>query len=131
MAERDRNVAATRDGIAAFNRGDGEAVAAALHPEVETHISERMVNPGTWHGLAGFGEGVGSWTDAWDGLHFEILEVVAVDDRNVLAHVHQTATGKGSGVPVAMDAVLLFEFDDGRARRFHVYPDGESAEAAI
>ena len=131
MAERERNVALAREGIAAFNRGDADAVAATLHPEVETHISERMVNPGTWHGLAGFAEGIGSWTEAWDDLNFEVLEVEAVDDRHVLALVHQTATGPGSGVPVAMDAVLLFEFEDGRARRFHVHPDRESAQAAI
>jgi ketosteroid isomerase-like protein len=131
MAERDHNIALAREGIEAFNRGDLEAVAATLHPEIETHVSARMVNHGTWHGLAGFGEGIGAWTEAWDDLHFEVLEVEAVDDRHVLALVHQTATGPGSGVPVAMDAVLLFEFEDGRARRFHVHSDRESAVAAI
>jgi ketosteroid isomerase-like protein len=131
MAERDRNVALARDGVEAFNRGDVEAVAAALHPDVETHISRAMVNPGTWHGLEGFAEGIGSWSDAWDDLQFEILDVEAVDDRHVLVVVHQSATGPESGVPVEMDAALLFEFEDGRARRFHVHPDRESAQAAI
>jgi ketosteroid isomerase-like protein len=131
MAERDRNAALAREGIAAFNRGDGEAVAAALHPEVETHISPRMVNHGTWQGLDGFAEGIGTWSAAWKDLRFEVLEVDAVDDRHVLVLVHQTATGPGSGVPVEMDVVLLFEFEGGRARRFHVHPDRDSAQAAI
>jgi len=131
MADRERNTALAREGVAAFNRGDAEAVAALLHPEVETHISPAMVNPGTWHGHDGFREGIGAWADAWDDLHFEVLDTEAVDDRHVLVHVHQSAVGPESGVPVEMDAVLLFEIDEGLARRFHVHADRESAQAAI
>ena len=132
MADRQRNIALARGGLEAFNRGDSESVVAALHPEIETHVSPGMMNSGTWHGLDGFRNGIGSWTDAWQDLHLEILDVEAVDDRHVLAFVRQTAVGPESGVPVEMNAVLLFEVgDDGRACRFHVHPDRESAEAAI
>jgi ketosteroid isomerase-like protein len=131
MADREANVALARTGIEAFNRGDAAVVAAMLHPEIEVHVTDAMVNPGTWHGLDGFAEGIGGWNDAWDDLRFEILEIEAVDDRHVLVFVHQTAVGPGSGVPVEMDAVLMFEVEDGRARRFHVHRDREAAEAAI
>ena len=131
MGERDLHEALARAGIEAFNRGDAGAVTAALHPEIETHISSRMMNHGTWRGPEGFREGVGAWADAWDDLNFEIVEVEAVDDDHVLVVVHQTAVGPGSGIPVEMDAVFLFGFEEGRARRFHVHPDRESAEAAI
>jgi len=131
MAERERNVEMARAGLEAFNRGDSEAVTAILHPEIETHVSPRMMNAGTRHGIEGFRKSVEGWGDAWENLHFEILELEAVDERHVLATVHQTAVGRESGVPVEMDAVLLFEVDDARARRFHVHPDRESALAAI
>jgi ketosteroid isomerase-like protein len=131
MADREANAAIARAGIEAFNRGDAVAVAAALHPDVETHVSPAMVNPGTWRGLDGFREGIGAWTDAWDDLNFEIVEVETPDDRHVLLHVHQSAIGPESGVPVAMDAVLLFEIDEGRARRFHVHADRDAALAAV
>jgi ketosteroid isomerase-like protein len=41
------------------------------------------------------------------------------------------ATGRESRVPVEMDVVFLFEVEDGRARRFHIYPDRRSAVAAL
>ena len=131
MADRDRNVELARAGIEAFNRGEVEVVAAMLHPDVEAHVTDEMANPGTWYGLDGFAEGIGGWNEAWDDLAFEILSVEAVDDRHVLVFVHQTAVGPESGVPVAMDAVLLFEIVDERARRFHVHRDRDAALAAI
>ena len=124
-------MALARAGIDAFNRGEVEVVAAMLHPEVEVHVTDEMANPGTWHGLEGFAEGVGGWSDAWEDLRFEVVDVAAVDDRHVLVFVHQTAVGPESGVPVEMDAVLLFEIEDGRARRFHVHRDREAALAAV
>ena len=124
-------MALARAGIEAFNRGDAQVVTAMLHPAVEAHVSDAMVNPGTWHGLDGFAEGIGAWNDAWDDLRLEVLDAETIDARNVLLYVHQTAVGPGSGVPVAMDVVLLFEIEDGRARRFHVHPDREAALAAV
>ena len=72
-------------------------------PEIEMHVSPRMM----------------------------ITGIEEVDERNVLIAVHQTALGRESGVPAEMDSVLLFEVVGGRARRFHVHPDRESAVAAI
>jgi ketosteroid isomerase-like protein len=125
------NTALARAGLEAFNRGDMEAVVGFLHPEIEMHVSPRMMNAGTWHGIDGYMEGVGGWGDAWENLHFEITGIEEADERTVLVGVRQTALGRESGVPVEMDAVLLFEVVDGRARRFQVHPDRESAVAAI
>jgi ketosteroid isomerase-like protein len=125
------SAALVREGLDAFNRGDTTAVLEFLDPEIETHVSSRMMNAGTWHGLDGYVEGISAWSDAWENLHFEITAIEEVDERNVVVEVHQTAIGRESGVPVEMDAVLLIEVVGERARRFHVYPDREGAVAAI
>jgi ketosteroid isomerase-like protein len=125
------NTDLARAGLEAFNRGDMQAVLELIHPKVEMHVSPRMMNAGTWHGIKGYVEGVSSWNDAWENLTFEVIGIEEVDERNVVVEVHQTAVGRESGVPVEMDAVLLFEVVEGRARRFHVHPDRESALAAI
>jgi ketosteroid isomerase-like protein len=131
MGDRERNLELVRAGLEAYGRGDQEAVLDFLDPEIETHVSDRMLNSGTWHGIPGFLEGIGAWNDAWDDYRLEITGIEAVDDRNVVVDVHQTAVGRESGVPVEMDVVFLYEVTGERATRFHIYPDRTDAIAAI
>ena len=128
---RDRNLGLVRGALEAFDAEDAGPAIAMLHPEVESHVAPPMMNAGTWHGVDGYVEMTSAWFDAWDGLRYEIVELETPDDRHVLASLRQIATGRESGVPVEMDVVFLFEIEDGRARRFHVYGDRESAVVAI
>jgi ketosteroid isomerase-like protein len=131
VSERERNLELVRSAFAAFDAGDVSGVLATLHPEVECHVSPRMMNAGTWHGVDGYTEMAAAWFEAFEDLRYEIVELEAPDDRHVLVTANQTATGRGSGVPVEMDVVFMLEVEDGRARRFHIYPDREAAFAAI
>jgi ketosteroid isomerase-like protein len=125
------NLELVRSAFQAFDAGDVGGVLATLHPEVECHVSPRMMNSGTWQGVDGYLEMTEAWFEAFEDLRYEVFELEALDDRHVLASSHQVARGRESGVPVEMDVVFLFEVEDGCARRFHVYPDRESANAAI
>jgi hypothetical protein len=107
MADRERHIELAREGLEAYNRGDQDVV------------------------LDGYAEGIGGWNDAWDEHRFEITGIEVVDDSHIVVAVHQTGIGRESRVPVEMDAVLLVQVVDERARRFHVHPDRESALAAI
>jgi ketosteroid isomerase-like protein len=131
MSERERNLELVRSAFEAFDASDTPRLVSTLHPEVECHVSPRMMNSGTWHGVDGYLEMTGAWFEAWEGLRYEVIDLETPDDRHVLATMRQIAKGRGSGVPVEMDVVFLFEVDDGRARRFHVHPDRESALAAL
>jgi ketosteroid isomerase-like protein len=131
MSERERNLELVRSAFEAFDASDTARLISTLHPEIECHVSPRLINSGTWHGHDGYLEMTGAWFEAWEGLHYEAIDLEAPDDRHVLASMRQIATGRGSGVPVEMDIVFLFEVDDGLARRFHVYPDRKSAIAAL
>ena len=131
MSARDRNVELVRSALEAFDADDPANVVAMLDPDIESHVSPRMMNSGTWHGIDGYFEMTTAWFEAFEGLRYEVVDLEAPDDRHVLASAHQVARGKESGVPVAMDVVFLFEIEDGRAVRFHIYPDRESAVAAL
>ncbi len=131
MSERERNLELVRSSFDAFDTSDLAAVLSTLHPEVECHVAPPMMNSGTWHGVDGYLAMTTAWFEAWDGLHYKVVELEAPDERHVLATARQLATGRESGVPVEMNVVFLFEVDDGLARRFHIYPDRESAEAAL
>jgi ketosteroid isomerase-like protein len=121
-----------RDRVEAFNRGDRDAVVAGFDPEIECYVSPELMNAGTWRGIEGFDEMVAGWAEAWGELELRIIELETPDDRHVIARVHQRATGVGSGVPVELDVHFLFEVgDDERTIRLHIYPDRESAMAAV
>jgi ketosteroid isomerase-like protein len=128
---REQNQELVRSAFEAFDASDVAGLIATLHPDVECHVAQPMMNAGTWHGIDGYLEMTSAWFEAWEGLRYEVVELEAPDDRHILAKLRQIATGAGSGVPVEMDVVFLFEVEEGLARRFHVYPDRESAAAAI
>ena len=119
------------EGMGAFNRGDADAVLAIFDPDVETHIDPRLMNPGTRRGHDGYLEMVGAWNEAWGSIEVELVDVSEPDERHVLTEVRQRATGAGSGVPVEMSLFWLFEFHGDLVTRFHMYPDRDSALAAV
>jgi hypothetical protein len=132
MSRRKRNAQLFREATDAWNRRDVEAVLEFLHPSVETHVAVALANTGTWHGIEGFGEMAAGWEEVWGELNYEVVATETPDDSHVIAEVHQTATGVHSGVPVELTTFYLAEIsEDERALRLHIYPDRESAVAAI
>lgn len=53
-----------------------------------------------------------------------------VGERHVVATVHQTATGKGSGIPVEMDMVYLIGIAKEKLVALHLYLTKEEAVEA-
>ena len=130
MAE-DRRVALIRQAFADFEARNVAGLGRFLHPEVESHVAPSLLNSGRWHGPAGFVEMVQGWEDVWGEITYTLEEIEPIDARNLLVHVHQEATGAGSGVPVANDVVYLIEIEGEQAMRFEIHSDRESALAAI
>jgi ketosteroid isomerase-like protein len=100
-------------------------------PEIECRVGPRLVNTGTWRGLDGYREMVTAWGEAWDQSETRVLSASAPDEYHVITEVHQQAVGAGSGVPVEMTVFYLLEVRGGRAVRFHIYADRQSALDAI
>jgi ketosteroid isomerase-like protein len=128
---RERHAELVRDGLEAFNREDVAGILGLLDPVVESHVGAGLMNTGTWQGLEGFGEMAAAWGEAWEQNVYELVEIETPDDDHVIAHIHQRATGALSGVPVELSVFYMLEFAEDRAVRFHIYPDRDSAVAAI
>jgi ketosteroid isomerase-like protein len=130
MSDRERNAALVRDAVTAFQEREIAGLLEFLDPGIECHVGARLLNTGTWHGHEGFGEMSAAWEEPWSEISYEATDVETPDDDHVLVHIHQTATGAQSGVPVELDVVYMVEVRDERAVRLHIYPDRETALTA-
>jgi ketosteroid isomerase-like protein len=131
MSERQRNRESAAHAFDAFQRGDVEAVNAALDPEIEVVIADGLANAGTWHGIDGFWESVATWLEAFDDYKVEVQGIETPDDGHVIVEARQTAKGRASGVPVELTTYFVFEMRDGISTRYELHPSREDALAAI
>jgi ketosteroid isomerase-like protein len=117
---------AIREAFAAINRGDFEAAAANLAPNVELQAPSDPERP-----LQG-AEAVVEWLrpDFFDQQHYEIRELHESGDR-IFVELDVTARGRGSGVELRQRAWSVYEFDGVLARRITTFRERASAlEAA-
>jgi len=130
-SERERNLERLRNGIEAYNRGDLSFVYELAADDIEVHVDRNLINTGTYQGRDEFLRWMQNWQDAWRDITLDVRNVEAIGDRHLMVEVWQRAVGAGSGVPVEMDIVQLIEVGGGEIKRFHLYPDRESADAAL
>src|SRR4051794_26783506 len=131
-ATRQNNVALTRAGFEAFERGDGEFVISQMDPEIEIYSPPELANSGSFRGPEGYMRWVSDWLEAWDDFNVgtKHAEIEAVGERHVLVPIHQTTTGRGSGVPVELDLCFMAEIGNDRLVALHLYPDVDGAREA-
>jgi ketosteroid isomerase-like protein len=107
-----------------FSRGD------MFDPEMETETFG-MGEPMRADTYDGFVEAMRDWLRAWERpLKVEAEEFVTSGDR-ILALIHWSGRGKGSGVPLEARGAHLWTFREGRAVRIEVYRDRDEARAAF
>ena len=71
------------------------------------------------------------WTEEFDAWSLQIERQIDAGDDRVVSLMHQSGTGKQSGVPVNLDFGQIHELKDGRVIRVRVYPShAEALEAA-
>lgn len=124
------NAEIVRTGYEAWNRGDREALFAALDPEIEWRLPDSGMNTGTYRGHEGVGELIESYLEAFEHFTVEVEQVFEAGDR-VVAFVRASARGKASGVDVETRPAHLWTLRAGRAVRMEVFPARDQAlEAA-
>lgn len=126
-----RNVEVTRLGFEAYNAGDYEALARLLHPEVELHSDNELINGGDYRGHEGFMQWNSEWTEAWEEFKIEPRSLETFGGHVILVDTHQVARGAGSGIDVEMDVYWLFEVADDQVVRMHLYATRDRALATI
>lgn len=74
-----------------------------------------------------------TWTEAFETWSFEIERLIGVGDDRVVALLHQSGTGKGSGVPVDLNFAAVHRFQDGRMveTRLHMNPADALESAGV
>jgi ketosteroid isomerase-like protein len=119
----EENVELVRSILAAFNRGDIEAVVQAVHPDIEfTRVGEQSP-------VRGVAE-LRKWMepDAFQDERFEPLDFT-VNGNKVLVHQHFTGRGAASGMELDFTTFAVFTLDDGLVTRLEAFLPHEEAEA--
>jgi len=126
-----RNVELTRRGFYSYNVGDYEALAALLHPDVELHADDELLNSGDYRGRGGFMQWSAEWLEAWEEFRAEARSIETFGDSCILVDSHQVARGAGSGIDVEMEVFWALQVEEGSVRRMHIYASRDRALAVI
>jgi ketosteroid isomerase-like protein len=118
---------------AAMERGDPgtgvdpEAFAEDFEWIVPTPLDGRSV----WRGREGFLEFTRLWTEQFEHWSIWIERVIDAGENRVVVLTRQSATGKGSGVPVELALGQVWELEAGRvARLTNYFGHAEALETA-
>lgn len=117
----------------AFNRGDPAAAFAVVDPEIEVEYRGVVIDAeGSYRGYEGIGSLMGTILESFDVAGFTIeLEDLAEKGDRVAVALHQTATGRSSGVPVDIRIGQVWTFRGGKAVRWEIYKSWDEARAAL
>jgi len=121
------NLDLTRRAFEAFDSENAEPILALADEAIEIHMPSDLPNSGTYRGHDGYLEWLGNWLEAWDGFSVEVRGMKPVGARHIVTSAKQTATGKGSGVPVHMEMAYLTEVRGDKFIALHLYLTPEQA----
>ena len=125
------NVELVRRIVDAFNRRDFDsAISDLLDAECELHEWPAAPGARSYRGHDGVREALNSWFESWDWMRVEIVEIVDCGDRSLVV-LDQSATGKGSKVPVEIRSFNVYTFRAGKVLSMQLFTEREPAlEAA-
>jgi ketosteroid isomerase-like protein len=133
----EENVEFVRRAIEIFRAAlERRNVGASFDPSITAVDFEWVLPQGfegrtLWTGREGMFEFLDMWTEQFDDWSFEVERLIDAGNDRVVVLLHQSGTGKGSGVPVEWDSGLVYELRDGRVVRATNYTTRDEAlEAA-
>jgi len=119
------NVEVVRGLFAALESEDWERALCLIDPEVEWSPME-----GTFHGHEGVVTSLAEWLEPWQEHRIEAEEFTPADDQ-VLAVIHLTGRGEGSGMEIDQRFFQIYAIRDGTIVRMAEFVTREQAlEAA-
>lgn len=120
------NVETLRRGYEALNRGDLSVVRELLDPDIEWHEPAASLEGGTHRGRDSFERFLRGWLESFEGFRIEPEQVVE-RGHDLVAVVHQTGTGRTSGLQVEARLAHVWTVANGTAVRWEAVPDIEAA----
>jgi ketosteroid isomerase-like protein len=107
-----------------------ELIEQVYAPDVEASWSTTNPETRTYRGYDGLMQAFSEWTGSFEEYYIDAIDFIAVGDH-VVVPTRQRGTGKGSGVPVELDVVLLYTLRDRKITALREYDTLEQAlEAA-
>src|SRR5262245_36641342 len=102
-----------------------------LAKDWEWIVQDAFEGRSVWLGREGWVEFMRLWTDQFDDWSFRVERLIDAGDDRVVALLHQSATGRESGIPVEWDNASVNELKDGRVIRSTNYNShADALEAA-
>ena len=126
------NVEVVLEHIDAMNRGDVEALAATVSPDVEWEDTLFWTEPRrTFRGRAGVRQWLDQVWEPWADLQMEAREITDAGDGRLLLGFRLTARGKESGAETQIHLWTVSWITDGKVARRRSFRSRASAlEAA-
>ena len=118
-----------RNAYAAFNSGAGLDW-SLIDPSIEHDQTKGLFLDGVFYGPEGVRAALEEVESDWEGLSYELVEVVQLGDR-VLVLLRMRARVRDSEAELDAQVAHVWEFRDGRAVRWDVYGDHASARQAF
>jgi ketosteroid isomerase-like protein len=124
------NIDIVRAGLKAYGRGDFDALAQTVHPDVELHDWPEAADPRVYRGPDAILEAREEWSKAWDSVDVEPTGFAEAGNR-VLAVLKTTGKGRGSSIEMAMETYGVYTLRDGKASKIQFFTNRDAAlEAA-
>ena len=119
------NVEIVRRGYDAYARGDVAAMLADIDSEMVTYREEP--DGATFKGRDGLLQAIAEWVEDFDEFVATAEELIDANDRQVVVHVHQTATGSQSGAPIEGDFWFVHTLSDSKVTRLDMFASKDKA----
>jgi ketosteroid isomerase-like protein len=120
------NVEIVREVLAAWPRGDRDAIVAAMAEDCELVPLRAQLEGSSYRGREG---ALRFWDDLhadWEGLELPIQDVRDLGDTVVVIG-HLVARGRTSGVDLDVPIGQVWELRDGKVTRMHAFSDPADA----
>jgi ketosteroid isomerase-like protein len=112
----------------ALNAGDIEALVAVCDADFRLDMSDRVLNPSVYEGHDGIRAFYAEVLDIWESFTWEPIELHELDDL-VVAVLHSTGKGRGSGLELDRRSAMLWRVDRERALSLTFYREPDAALA--
>jgi ketosteroid isomerase-like protein len=119
-----------RRAYAAFANRDWEEMAELAAPDFEMDLTDRVLNPATYHGADGMQQFFAEVDELWESMDMQVERLVERDDE-VLALLMVNITGRSSGLTLEDRIAQRWTARDGKLVRMRVHADQQAALAAF
>jgi ketosteroid isomerase-like protein len=113
------NVEIVRRGYEAYARGDVAVMLADVDQAMVTYREEP--DGATFNGRDGLLQAIAEWVEDFDEFVATAEELIDANDRQVVVHVHQMATGSQSGAPIEGDFWFVHTLRDSKVTRLDMF----------